>query len=293
MKCAKKKVSVIVIAFSLALLSLFQVAAETIYNYNGYSYYHLSSTTASLCGWDNRSPELIVPKEILEHYFVEIDDSAFENSSITAIDLTKAALLERIGNYAFKNCASVSNKVYVPYRVNIIGISAFEGCSSLEEINLKNCLLKNVSAQCFYKCSLLSNVILPDSLTNIEKLAFANCSSLKSILIPKSVTSINSSAFNGDDGIVIQCYKDSYAHQFAVENGIDYYILDPLKGDANNDGTVDISDVTYIQKNLVGMDGFELNKYQKQCADVNADGEVTLRDATQIQKYLVGLVASL
>ena len=36
-------------------------------------------------------------------------------------------------------------------------------------------------------CSSLSNIVIPDSVTNIGKEAFSNCSSLKYISIPKSV----------------------------------------------------------------------------------------------------------
>ena len=36
-------------------------------------------------------------------------------------------------------------------------------------------------------CSSLSNIVIPDSVTNIGKEVFSNCSSLKYISIPKSV----------------------------------------------------------------------------------------------------------
>lgn len=65
-----------------------------------------------------------------------------------------------------------------------------------------------------------------------------------------------------------------------------------LMGDANDDGTVDIKDVTYIQKYLVGLVD-ELSSKQRGFADVNHDSLVTIRDATLIQMYLAGKVTEL
>lgn len=56
-------------------------------------------------------------------------------------------------------------------------------------------------------------------------------------------------------------------------------------GDVNLDGTVNISDVTEIQKHLVGLT--TLNETQKKLADVNNDGYITITDATEIQKMII------
>lgn len=57
--------------------------------------------------------------------------------------------------------------------------------------------------------------------------------------------------------------------------------------DANTDGSVNIKDATYIQKNLAkAVDASELSEL---VSDVNGDGKVTIKDATAIQKQLAGL----
>ena len=60
-----------------------------------------------------------------------------------------------------------------------------------------------------------------------------------------------------------------------------------LIGDVNQDGKVDITDATEIQKYLVQLVSF--NDEQFKLADTNGDGKVNIIDVTQIQKYLAGI----
>jgi hypothetical protein len=62
-------------------------------------------------------------------------------------------------------------------------------------------------------------------------------------------------------------------------------------GDVNEDGKVDVSDVTEIQKYIASMT--ELTDNQLLAADVNADGKIDITDATKIQKYLAGIETTL
>ena len=49
----------------------------------------------------------------------------------------------------------------------------------------------------FYRCTKLTSITIPDSVTRIEDDAFFNCTSLTSVTIPNSVTSIGAGAFFG------------------------------------------------------------------------------------------------
>lgn len=60
-----------------------------------------------------------------------------------------------------------------------------------------------------------------------------------------------------------------------------------IKGDVNNDGTVNVADVTEIQKYKAGI--VTLTDEQLLIADYNGDGVVSILDATGIQKFMVGL----
>lgn len=55
-------------------------------------------------------------------------------------------------------------------------------------------------------------------------------------------------------------------------------------GDIDNNGTINLKDVTQLQKYLAGWDVKVATEY----CDVNADGKINLKDVTHLQKYLAG-----
>lgn len=55
-------------------------------------------------------------------------------------------------------------------------------------------------------------------------------------------------------------------------------------GDIDNNGTINLKDVTQLQKYLAGWDVEVVTEY----CDINADGEINLKDVTHLQKYLAG-----
>ncbi len=63
----------------------------------------------------------------------------------------------------------------------------------------------------------------------------------------------------------------------------------PKLGDVNQDGTINIMDVTCIQKYLAKLDC----EFYVDYADTTGDGIISIKDATRIQKYLIGLISSL
>ena len=278
-----KKVLGLTLCAVVFLISSVSVGAETIYTVDGYSYTLIDSSRACLVGWDNRSDCMYIPNKLGDVYMCAIGNSAFKDDNfIKSIDLTDTQRLNTIGNYAFAN-SILEGMLTIPIKVSNIGVAAFENCKNITSIQYSS----NggiVSAQCFKGCSSLEVANLTSHINRIDAYAFENCTSLKEVTIPSSVTDINSNAFNGCGEFVIKGYRDSYAQQFAKDKGLDFYILDPLYGDSNADGKVNILDVTAIQKYKIGEQ--ELSEYGMRCADVNHDGSITVRDATLIQMKL-------
>ena len=325
----KKHIKITAAALAVLILTVcFTVSfnAATIYEKDGFLYSYTASTKADLYGRNINEPDLVIPKEFNDHYVTNIVDSAFNSdNNIQTLSFSKATLLERIGYYCFYNCQNLSGTVYIAGRINEVGVSAFQNCISLESVIYRSNLISIINAQSFYHCTSLSSVELPDYLQRIEKLAFADCPSLEKLIIPKTVSYIDPTAFDGCNDLTIYCYTDSYAHQFAEENGIDYVLLDApaptepptepetepvtepatepetvpvtepatellgyILGDVDNNGAVESIDATWIQRYSVQME-LPIPEENMAQGDVDGDGETNIYDVTFIQRYVVDI----
>ena len=281
MKRIRKKILSIFIAALLCMASICQFNAETIYIIDGYSYTIINNESVSLYAWDYSSDVLTVPDSFSGRSMVAIASRAFKNdSNLTAIDFSSAKSLSTIGIESFFN-SGLSQKVIIPTSVTAIGERAFQNCQYLPEVEI----LANVTTiptQCFNRCDSLSVVTLPDSLDSIEGFAFANCPKLERIDIPASVTSISPVAFSNDPNLILGVWYGSYAHQYAIDNNINYTLLDGVKlGDVDGDGDITITDATAIQRYLAELE--TLDAIHLYAADANEDKEVDIADATAIQ----------
>jgi hypothetical protein len=93
--------------------------------------------------------------------------------------------------------ANIPSTIFVSpdtYNVTSIGISAFQGCTTLTSVTIPNSVT-SIGQQAFYSCTSLNSATIGSSVTTIGDYAFQGCSALTSITIPDSVTSIGVSAF--------------------------------------------------------------------------------------------------
>ncbi|MBQ9346257.1 MAG: leucine-rich repeat domain-containing protein, partial [Oscillibacter sp.] len=156
-----------------------------------------------------------------------IGRGAFTNcSSLSNIPVPDSVV--SIGSGAFDRCRSLTS-IFIPSMVSSIGDRAFIYCSALREITVsldnsaysssggvlynkektqllaypamksgKLAIPGSVTSICdnAFSNSVLSNIVIPDNVTEIGEYAFSGCANLTSISIPDSVVSIGAGAFS-------------------------------------------------------------------------------------------------
>ena len=256
-----KLFSSIVIVCLIVSLTCFSAFAETYYITDGYKYMLDDDNNAYLAGVEDDRTELMIPAEIDRHPVTATTMLCCNgNTSLESVTFENAENMSIIGAYSFYNCSNLKSANLGPY-VTELYRGVFRGCTSLESVEL-SANITEIPYECFYECSSLGEITLDRNITVIQENAFVGCTNL-----------------------VIRCYYDSCAHNFAKAHNIPYILLDSvLLGDANGDGNVNISDVTDIQRVVAEMD--TLDDLRKKAADINGDGVVTIDDATFLQTYL-------
>ena len=92
--------------------------------------------------------------------------------------------ITKIGKHAFEQTDITS--ITIPDSVTAIGEQAFNGCTSLAEVNIsKNSKLETIGNRAFQQTNITS-IAIPDSVTVIGKQAFNRCTSLTEVNISKN-----------------------------------------------------------------------------------------------------------
>lgn len=128
-----------------------------------------------------------------------------------------------IGAGAFAGNSGITS-VSMPSTVTKVGQEAFADCTNLKSVSMPS-TLQSIGIGAFCGCTSLTSVSIPSGVTAIGDDAFADCASLESIAIPSSVTSIGDNAFGGCGNLTIKCSEGSAAHDYAVENSIEFELI--------------------------------------------------------------------
>ena len=140
-------------------------------------------------------------------------------SSLTSIGISSS--VKSIGDYAFLDCSSLTG-VYITDIASWCAID-FSNYYANPLFYAKNLYLNNelvtdlvipssvtsIGENAFVGCSSLKSLEIPSSVTSIGFQAFWGCSSLTSIVIPSSVTSIGNYAFSKCSNLIIYCEAES------------------------------------------------------------------------------------
>lgn len=275
----------VLIPVILILSSLSSVFAATYFSDGNFTFMKNGDGTITITEYNLKDGNMVVPEKIFGDTVVSVEIMAFyQNNYIVSASFPDT--LTSIGDAAFYKASNLQS-VVIPANCLNVGIGALQNCSSLKNVEIKS-QLTEIADQVFYNCSSLETIEIPSTVESIGSFAFSDCSSLKALTIPKATTSIANNAFRNCPNLTLYVYKDSYAHQFAVEKSINFEVIPEYEiGDVDMNGIVNISDATIIQQYAVSIK--ELSDYQLSLADVNGDGVVNVLDATQIQRILVDL----
>jgi len=100
-----------------------------------------------------------------------------------------------VGKHAFKEYIQIS-KVTLPSTLKEIEQSAFEGCTSLTDLDLSETAVNLIDQEAFAECKALTSVAVPASLKTIGTKAFYNCQSLATLDLSKaSLSTLGERAF--------------------------------------------------------------------------------------------------
>ena len=148
----------------------------------------------------------------------------YYNSKIESVTIENG--VTSIGDETFVNCYNL-RAVNVPESLIYIGNNAFlDSGISNNSSYWHNSLL-------YVGCHLVdiklytgkTYRIIKEGTKSISKNVFKNCAGIEQVYIPASVEVIPNFAFVGTNAKIV-CYKNSFAHQYALNNNIDFELIE-------------------------------------------------------------------
>lgn len=119
----------------------------------------------------------------------------YECTSVKSLEFPQSLI--GVDRSAFSKMTSLQS-VKINKSLDFINQTVFYGDTALTELTFEEgSLITYIGSSAFEGCSSLQNVTLPENLEQIDDRSFALCSSLNDITIPESVTQIGSYAFVG------------------------------------------------------------------------------------------------
>lgn len=147
---------------------------ETTFMLN-YVKYEIRDGHIEVIGYDNSEIELTLKGKVDIYSTIEIDNVSYN--------------VRKIGRHAFNGCSSLK-EINIPNSINVIEYGAFNSCKFLEKVNLPNSI-NEIQSETFYNCSSLVHMDIPEGVINIGFGAFERCENLRAISLPSTLESFN------------------------------------------------------------------------------------------------------
>ncbi len=159
-------------------------------------------------------------------YYYYINQLYMNNGESSFLESVPAMYVNE-GSYAytFAVANSLNYALYddtgAEFMIKNGALTAFEG--STQNIVIPSGV-SLIGSGAFKDNKALKNIEIPYSVSVVGAEAFSDCTGLESVIIPFTVTKIGKDAFKGSNA-KINCYYNSYAYNYAVENNIPYEII--------------------------------------------------------------------
>ena len=116
---------------------------------------------------------------------------------------------------------SASGKITVPDKATIDG---------------KTYAVKFIGEKAFADCTKITEITIPEGVTQIGNKAFENCTALKTVNLPSTLMSCQYDAFNGCNTVQVNCYESNYQF-FAVYGFSDNIHVNVVDGKLDKEET--------------------------------------------------------
>ena len=147
-------------------------------------------------GCSDLSGSLVLPDTLLT-----IGNQAFYECGFNG-SLIFGSRLERIGQYAFRNCNGFTGDLILPDSVKEVGKGAFQSCSGFDGSLSLSRGLTLVDENVFRSCSGFTGTLtLPSGITSVGAYAFFGCAGFHALVLPPTLTEMGSDAFYGCSGL--------------------------------------------------------------------------------------------
>ena len=218
-------------------------------------------------------------------------------------------------NGALIDAQDAKGDVVIPSEVKYVAASAFARNMDITSVVYPEGVSK-ISDNTFFYCSNLTSVEAKGA-TTIENMAFAYCDKLTSLKLSENLKSIDSYGFSDAKGTATITFYGTKESWDAVEKSASDQFLQRatvvfeeyvptsgpefLKGDANIDGSVDMSDVVmvmqaYLNPAKYGVNGTSEDRITsdgEKAGDVDGNKGLSANDALLIQKFALKLIDKL
>ena len=223
---------------------------------------------------------MVIPDNVMT-----IGENAFSGSRFSSITLPEG--LTAISKHMMSLCYNLT-EIEIPSEVTSIGYYAFYADKALTSVDIPS-KVESIAEGAFSYCDNLERITIPASVTSIEKNAFLSSMNLVHVEVGMMAPiTIDATAFPNRANATLyvpvgtkSLYENApYWEEFneIVE------VVSTVAGDANGDGTVNVTDYLAVANYILGLN---YSNFNVTAADVNGDGDVNVTDYVGVANIIL------